>query len=65
MLQEYTLSVSDVPEGMLQVLYIDVAKVDRMLHMLYGYTHMFQVYVPKVSSVLDVCYKCFTRMLQK
>ena len=30
-----------------------------------GYTRMFQVYVPNVSSFPDVCCKCFIWMLQK
>jgi hypothetical protein len=52
--------------GMLQVLYIDVAKVDRdAAHVCNGYTRMFQVYVANVSSVRDECCKCFVWMLQK
>jgi hypothetical protein len=50
---------------MLQVFYMDVAKVDiDVTHMAMGYTRMFQVYVPNVLSVLDVCCKCFIWMLQ-
>jgi hypothetical protein len=30
-----------------------------------GYTHIFQVYVPNISFVPDVCCKCFIWMLQK
>jgi hypothetical protein len=43
---------------MLQVFHKDVA------HVAMSYTRMFQVYVTNVSSVLDVCYKCFIWMLQ-
>ena len=42
----------------------DVAKVDQdVAHVAMGYTRMFQVYVPNVSSVSVVCYKCFIWML--
>jgi hypothetical protein len=58
--------------GMLHVFYIDVAKVDcnvvkiaRCCTCCNGCTHMFQVYVPNVLSVLDICSKCFISMLQK
>jgi ethanolamine utilization microcompartment shell protein EutS len=38
--------------GMLQVFYIDVAKVDKdVAHVAMVYTRMFQVYVPNDSSV--------------
>jgi hypothetical protein len=51
---------------MLQVFYTSVVKIDRdVAHVAKGYTRMFQVYVPTVSSVLDVCCKCFIWMLQK
>jgi hypothetical protein len=39
------------------VFHKDVAKVDWDVAM--GYTLMFQVYVSYVSSVSDVCCKCF------
>jgi hypothetical protein len=56
------------------VFHLDITKVDRNVAMLQGYTRMFQVYVPNVSSrflnvwlqvfYLDVAYvfthmKCF------
>jgi hypothetical protein len=64
MLQAYVSSVSDVL-SMLQVFYINVAKVDRdVAHVAMCYTCMFQVYVPNASSVSDVCCKCFIWMLQ-
>jgi hypothetical protein len=47
---------------MLQVLHLDVSKVDQDV------THVamvFQPYVPNVSSILDVCCKGFIWMLQK
>ena len=45
---------------MLQVFYIGVAKIDRgCCTCCNGYTRMFQVYVPNVSSVSDVYCKCF------
>jgi hypothetical protein len=47
---------------MLQVLNLDVSKVDRdVAHVVM----MFQLYVPNVSSVLDVRDKGFIRMLPK
>jgi ABC-type siderophore export system fused ATPase/permease subunit len=50
---------------MLLVFHKDVAKVDRdVAHVAIGHTRMFQVYVLNVSSVLDVCCKCFIWMLQ-
>jgi hypothetical protein len=50
---------------MLQMLYKDVAKVDGdIAHFRMGYARMFQVYVPNVSSVSDICCKCFIWMLQ-
>ena len=49
--------------GMLQVFYIIVAKVDQdVAHVA---MRMFQAYIPNVSSVLDVCCKCFIWILQK
>ena len=41
---------------MLYVFYLDVAYV-------YGYAYKLQVYISNVSSVLDVCCKCFIWML--
>jgi hypothetical protein len=41
---------------MLYVFYLDVTCYN-------GYTRMLKVYVSNVSSVLDVCYKCFIWML--
>jgi len=46
--------------GMLQVFYIDVAKVDRDVA---NVAMVFQVYAPNVSSVSDVCCNCFIWML--
>jgi hypothetical protein len=38
------------------VFHKDVAKVDQNIaHVVMGYTHTFQVYVPNVSSIPDVC----------
>jgi hypothetical protein len=57
----YVVSVSD-PFYMLQVLHLDVSKIDRdVAHV----AMVFQLYVPIVLFVLDVCYKCFICMLQK
>jgi hypothetical protein len=43
------------------VLYLDVPKIDRHV----GHVAMlFQVYVSNVSSVLDVCSKCFILIVQ-
>ena len=47
---------------MLQVLHLDVSKVDRDVEHV---AMVFQLYVLNVSSVLDVCCKVFIRMLQK
>jgi hypothetical protein len=47
---------------MLQVLHLDISKADRDVS---HAAMMFQLYVPNVSSVLDVCSKCFIWMLQK
>jgi hypothetical protein len=53
-------SVSSVFFYMLQVLHLNVLKVDLVLHMLlWLYTH-----VSSVSSVLDVCCKCFIWILK-
>jgi hypothetical protein len=41
------------------VFYIDVAKVDHDDAHVAMATLMFQAYVPNVSSVSDVCCKCF------
>jgi hypothetical protein len=60
--QTHVLSISSVFSSMLQVLHLDVSKVDRDV------THVamvFQLYVLNVSSILDVCCKCFVWMLQK
>jgi hypothetical protein len=47
---------------MLQAFRKDVAKVDRdVTHVA---TRMFQVYIPNVSFVSEVCYKCFNWMVQ-
>jgi hypothetical protein len=46
---------------MLQMFHLDIAKVDLMLHMLlWLYT-----YVSSVSSISDVCCKCFIWMFEK
>jgi hypothetical protein len=42
--QTYVVSVSSVFFYMLQVLHLDVSKVDLVLHMLLGYIRMFQVF---------------------
>jgi hypothetical protein len=47
---------------MLQVLHLDVSKVDRDVAYV---TMMFELYVPNVLSVLDVYCKGFIWMLQK
>jgi hypothetical protein len=75
MLQEYVSSVLGVPEGMLQVLYIDVAKVHRdvahivmAIHVCFKYMikcficsrHMLQVFCLNIAKVdLDVAYTCY------
>jgi hypothetical protein len=60
--QTHVSSVSSVFFYMLQVLHLDVLEVDRdVAHV----AIVFQLYVPNVSSVLDVCYKFFIWMLQK
>jgi hypothetical protein len=47
------------------VFYKDVAKVDRnVAYVAMGYTRMFQVYVPNISSVSDIRCKCFIWILQ-
>jgi hypothetical protein len=52
--------------GMLQVLYIDVIKVDQdAAYVCNDYTCMFQVYVANVLSVRDECCRCFVLILQK
>jgi hypothetical protein len=44
------------------VLHLDVSKVDQdVAHV----SMVFQLYVPNISSVLDVCCKCFIWTLQK
>jgi hypothetical protein len=49
--------------GILQVFYIDLAKVVRdVAHVAMVF---FQAYVTNVLSVSDVCCKCFILMLQK
>jgi hypothetical protein len=61
-LYTYVANVSSVFFCMLQVLHLDILKVDQDV------THVamvFQLYVPNVSSVFDICYKGFIRMLQK
>ena len=60
--QTHVSSVSSVFFCMLQVLHLDVLKVDRdVAHV----AMLFQLYVLNVSSVLDVCCKGFIWMLQK
>ena len=50
---------------MLQVFHKDVAKVDwDVAYAAMGYSRMFQMYVLNVSSISDVCCKCFIWMLQ-
>jgi hypothetical protein len=45
--------------GTLQVLYIDVAKLDRDVAHVVMAIHMFQVNVSNISFVLDECCRCF------
>jgi hypothetical protein len=46
------------------VFHMDVAKVDRdVAHVANNYIRMFQVYVPNVPRISDICYKCFIWML--
>ena len=46
--------------------YIDVAKVDQDIAYVAMVIHVcFQVYIPNVSSALDVCCQRFIYMLQK
>ena len=60
--QKRVSSVSSVFFCMLQVLQLDVLKVDRdVAHV----AMVFQLYVSNISSVLDVCCKYFIWMLQK
>ena len=47
---------------MLQVLHLDVSKVDQCVAHV---AMMFQLYITNVLSVFDVCYKGFIWMLQK
>jgi hypothetical protein len=47
------------------VFHKNIVKVDQdVAHVTIGYTCMFQVYVPNVSSVSDICCTCFIWMLQ-
>ena len=55
--QTHASSVSSIFFCMLQVLHMDVSKVDQDI------ATVFQLYVLNVLSVLDVCCKCFTWML--
>jgi hypothetical protein len=48
---------------MLQVFYINVTKVNQDVAM--SYTCMFQVYVPNISFVSDVCCTCFHLAIAK
>ena len=57
--QTHVSSVLFVFFCMLQVLHLDVSKVDRDVAM------VFQLYVPNVLSVLDVYCKSFIWILQK
>jgi hypothetical protein len=53
-------------KGTLQVFHVDVVKVDRdVAHGAMAIHVCFEVYVPNVSSVSDVCCKCFIWILQK
>jgi hypothetical protein len=49
---------------MLYVFYLDVAKVNLVLHMLQCYTCMLQVYVSNVSTVSNIHCKCMFQMFQ-
>jgi hypothetical protein len=60
--QTHISSVLSVFFCMLQVLHLNVSKVDRdIAHV----AMVFQLYVPNVLSVLDVCCKDFIWILQK
>jgi hypothetical protein len=60
--QTHVSRVSPVLFCMSLVLYLDVSKVDRdVAHV----AMVFQLYVPNVLSVLDVCCRAFIWMLQK
>jgi hypothetical protein len=60
--QTHVSSVSSIFFCMLQLLHLDVSKVDLdVAHI----AIVFQLYVSNISSVLDVCCKCFICMLQK
>ena len=60
--QMHVSSVSSVFFCMLQVLHLNVSKVDRdVAHVAIA----FQVYAPNVSSLLDVCCRGFIWMMQK
>jgi hypothetical protein len=52
-------------QHVLQMLYIDVAKVDWDVAYIVMAIHVCFKYVLNVSSVLDVCCKCFILMLEK
>jgi hypothetical protein len=43
----------------LQIFHLDVLKLIWCCTYCYGYTHMFETHVSSISSVLDVCCKCF------
>jgi hypothetical protein len=54
--QTHVSSVSSVFFYMLQVLHLDVSKVDRYVAHV---TMVFQLHVPNISYILDVCCKIF------
>jgi hypothetical protein len=55
MLQAYVSSISGVSDILFQMFHLDVSKFDLLLHMLQGYTRMFQM----LHLFLDICSKCF------
>jgi hypothetical protein len=59
MFQVYLPNVSSIIRRMLQVFYLDVAKIDLDV----AYTCKLQVYVSSVSDVSYECCKCFFRTL--
>jgi hypothetical protein len=54
--QTYVASVSSAFFYMLQVLYLNVSKVDLVLHMLLGYIRMFQVFHLFQAYVVSVSF---------
>jgi hypothetical protein len=59
MLQTYVSGISDASEVVASVPYRCCKSRSECCTCCNGYARMFQVYVPNVSSVSDVCCKCF------